>query len=310
MALALTFGDPQAFEALHKVAADHSADARARSAALQALVNAKDPQLLALLNGLLADPALRGPALRGLAAANDEATPQLILKQYRQLTPAEKQDAIQTLASRPAFALALLDAVAAGNIAKSDLSAATVRQIAGIENAQVRQKLEKVWGIVRPPAKDKAALIAKYKTQFTPAVLKQADVAHGRVVFTNTCAQCHTLFDAGGKVGPNLTGSQRANLDYLLENVVDPSAAVAREYQMTIVDTTDGRTINGVVVAENDKGVTIRTTNEDVIIPKDEIAKRRVSPFSMMPEGLLDGLKPEDARDLIGYLSLQQPPGK
>ena len=55
-------------------------------------------------------------------------------------------------------------------------------------------------------------------------MLKQADVAQGRVVFTNTCAQCHTLFDAGGKVGPNLTGSQRANLDYLLENVVDPSA--------------------------------------------------------------------------------------
>ena len=43
---------------------------------------------------------------------------------------------------------------------------------------------------------------------------------------------------------------------------------------MTIVDTTDGRTINGIVVAENEKGVTIRTTNEDVIVPKDEIAKR------------------------------------
>ena len=123
---------------------------------------------------------------------------------------------------------------------------------------------------------------------------------------TASSSSCHTLFDAGGKVGPNLTGSQRANLDYVLENVVDPSAVVARDFQMVIVDTKDGRTINGIVAAENEKSVTIRTTNEDVLVPKDEIEKRRVSPQSMMPEGLLEGLKPEEARDLIAYLASPQ----
>lgn len=75
---------------------------------------------------------------------------------------------------------------------------------------------------------------------------------------------------------------------------------------MVIVDTKDGRTINGIVVNENEKSVTIRTTNEDVLVPKDEVEKRRVSPQSMMPEGLLEGMKPEDARDLIGYLASPQ----
>ena len=44
----------------------------------------------------------------------------------------------------------------------------------------------------------------------------------GRAVFARTCQQCHTLFDIGRKVGPDLTGSNRADLDYVLANVLDP----------------------------------------------------------------------------------------
>lgn len=54
----------------------------------------------------------------------------------------------------------------------------------------------------------------------------------GRAVFQKTCANCHQLFDTGGAIGPNLTGSQRTNLDYLLENMVDPSASVAKDFQV------------------------------------------------------------------------------
>ena len=48
----------------------------------------------------------------------------------------------------------------------------------------------------------------------------------GRAMFTKHCATCHTLFDEGGKTGPNLTGYERDNIDFLLLSVVDPSAAI------------------------------------------------------------------------------------
>ena len=52
-------------------------------------------------------------------------------------------------------------------------------------------------------------------------------------MFAKTCQQCHTLYGVGGKVGPDITGSNRANLDYLLENILDPSAVIPNEYKAT-----------------------------------------------------------------------------
>jgi putative heme-binding domain-containing protein len=130
-------------------------------------------------------------------------------------------------------------------------------------------------------------------------------------VFNKTCAACHTLFDAGGKVGPNLTGSQRANLDYVLENVLDPSAQVANEYRVTVIDTKDDRRLEGIIVGQTEKTLTLRTPTEDILLAKSEIVKQRTSPLSMMPEGLFDGMTPVERRDLVGYLaSPQQVPAR
>jgi putative heme-binding domain-containing protein len=92
--------------------------------------------------------------------------------------------------------------------------------------------------------------------------MRQADRSAGRALFQKTCANCHKLFDAGGAIGPEITGAQRTNLDYLLENLIDPSAAVARDFQMQIIQTTGGRVITGLVVAESENAVTVQTLNE------------------------------------------------
>ena len=77
-----------------------------------------------------------------------------------------------------------------------------------------------------------------------------------------TCAACHTLFGEGGKIGPDITGSNRANLDYILENVLDPSAIVGKDYRMTILALKDGRVVSGLIQKETDSALTIRTIND------------------------------------------------
>jgi len=309
MRLALIFGDPTAMADLLAVSADPRASGQARRQAIAALAQASTPNLPALLRTLLSDGSVRVAALRGLAAYNDEATPPAILKHYDAFDLRARQEAISTLSARSSYALKLLDAVERGAIPRNEISAFHVQQLQSLRNAQVNDRLVRTWGAVRPTAADRAALVAEYKRRLTPAALASADLTHGRAVFAKTCATCHKLFDAGGKIGPELTGSQRANLDYVLSNMLDPSAVVARDYQMTLIQTADGRVLSGIVSREDNVHLSVQTATDSVVVPKEEIEVRQATANSMMPEGLLLSLNDGEVRDLVAYLAspLQTP---
>jgi putative heme-binding domain-containing protein len=179
----------------------------------------------------------------------------------------------------------------------------TVRQLQGLKDRAVNDRIAKAWGVVRPASEERAALTKKYKALLTADYLRGADRSRGRAVYARSCASCHVLFGEGGKVAPELTGSQRANLDYVLENVLDPSAVVPREYQVTVLHLKDGRVVTGVVTQETAKVVTVQTQNELLRLPAAEVEERVPSKLSMMPEGLLAVLKDDEVRDLIAYLA-------
>jgi putative membrane-bound dehydrogenase-like protein len=302
MTLAVTFGDETAVAAMKKTVLDPTADSGGRTTALHVLLRRGKPDLLPILQQLVSDKALRAEAIRGLAAFNDPRTPALLLKAYPTLADAEKEDAVQTLASRPAWALDLLDAVESGSVPRKDVSAFVARQMQGLKDKRVGERLGKVWGQLQPASKQRAALTAKYKAILTDDAIKTADLAKGRLAFVKNCAACHKLYDDGGDVGPALTGSQRSNLDYILENVLDPSAVVPREYQVNVIELRNGRVINGIIKVETDQALTVRTTNETIVVPKGEIESRTVSKLSMMPEGIFDKLTDREVRDLVAYL--------
>src|SRR6185436_2844601 len=106
----------------------------------------------------------------------------------------------------------------------------------------------------------------------------------------------------GGKTGPDLTGGGRDNLDYLLENILDPSAVVTSDFRMSILDLKDGRVLNGLISAKTERTVTVKTMTETLTLERGEIAEIHESTLSLMPEGLLEALTPDQARDLITYL--------
>jgi hypothetical protein len=161
--LALDIGEPKAIKTLRMVAADQGTPPGLRSRALTALVERHAPDLSGELHALLDDRALRGTAIRALAAYNDPATPQRILSRYAMLSESERDDAIATLSARPAWALALLDAVGNKTIPRRDLNATVARQLSALGNEKVRTRLEAVWGSIRPTSNEKTPLITKYK---------------------------------------------------------------------------------------------------------------------------------------------------
>lgn len=299
--LALLFGDNTALTELISQASNPEVAAPVRNASLDSLAQTRRADILPLLQKALGDSAIRTTALRGLAAYDAADTPKLILERYSQFSAPEKAEAINTLASRANYAAALLEAVAAQKVPRNDVTPFSLRQIQAYADPRLQSLLESL-GSVRRVAGDKAALAAKYKQLLTPAALGQANLGHGRTVFQKTCSACHTLFDAGGTLAPELTGSQRGNLDYLLENILDPNAVVWDRYKATYFETKDDRLISGVVVQENESTVTIQTQTGTVTLPVNEITNRRRSNLSMMPEGLFDALEERDVIDLMAYL--------
>jgi hypothetical protein len=214
--LSVTFGDPAAFSALRKTLMDRKLPADQRQAALTSLSGAKDAELPPLLHSLIGDEALRGPALRALAGYDHPQTPEVILKAYSGFNAEAKRDALATLAARAPYAEALMAAVEAKQIAPTDLSADLVRQLQNLNSPQVEATLTKHWGVVRHSPEEKLKLIAQHKQLITAPRAPRPDLSLGRAMFVKTCQQCHVMFGVGGKVGPELTGSNRANLDYLL----------------------------------------------------------------------------------------------
>jgi putative heme-binding domain-containing protein len=99
-----------------------------------------------------------------------------------------------------------------------------------------------------------------------------------------------------------LTGSNRANIDYILENVLDPSAVVGRDYKLTVVLAKDGRLMSGIVREQSARTLTLQTANETIIIAAEDVAQLTPSEVSMMPENIFDTLSPEEIRDLAAYL--------
>jgi putative heme-binding domain-containing protein len=294
---------------LRKTAADANADAPERNRAIAVLSQGNSPGVSELLQQLLEDPAVRVAALRGLASERNATTPKSILTQYSSFDAAARQEAISALASRREYAIALLDAMEQGVVPRDDMTAFHAQQLQSLQDAGVDKRLAKLWGAVRVMPDDRTALVAQQKARLTPDELASADLSHGRAVFEKTCATCHRLFNSGGTIGPDLTGSQRANLDYVLSNVLDPSAIVAKDYQLTVFQMADGRVLTGIIVQENQHSVTVQTANERVVIPRDEIEASNPSEVSMMPDRLLDPLSDADIRDLVGYLaSAQQVP--
>ena len=303
--LNVLFGDGHALEEVKRLALDNSASLDVRMSALKSVIEARPPDLRVVCERLVRVTFLNAVAVRGLALFDDPAIGVTLAKSYRAFHPSERSVVIETLASRPAFAVALLDQIAAGGIPRQDLSAFHARQIRGLGSPVLTERLAQVWGVERDSAADRRDQIAALKSKLGASVLARADRGRGRAVFEKVCASCHKLYGYGGEIGPDLTGAGRDNLDYLLENLVDPSASVSADFRMVVVAMNDGRALNGLVRARTDRTLTLQTQTEALVLDRREIETIEPSPLSLMPDGLLTPLSEPETRDLLAYLMHQ-----
>ena len=299
LAISQIFGDTKAIASALACVQDSSVAAAQRCSTLSLLLGQQNQEASQLLKVLIDEPALTLSAIRGYAVVRNDEAPAVLISRYSKLNAQQQRAVIETLASRKAYAEALLEALKTNQIQPSAVPVQVARSLKNL----LGKKFTNVYGALPVVGAEREHLIKKYKKLCKPSAVAAADASRGRAVFQKTCAACHVLYGEGGKVGPELTGANRANLDYILLNSVYPSLDVPHAYRTVSVLTVDGRIVNGVLAEEDGTKIVLRTPEQPrVVIAKEDIDFRKISPQSMMPDGQLDAMKPQEVIDLVKYL--------
>ena len=300
LGIAQQFGDTEAAHQFITTVLDNGVPIEQRVKALKALAKKQRVELSLELPSLYNDPKLRIEAIRATAEYDKDELGKLLIEKYPQFNATEKLETVQTLASRPAYGWMLTRALRTNVIPKSDVPVYAARQLLRV----VGSGFLEVWGApLDELSNGQNAAYNKYKALLTDEAIANASALNGRLLFSRTCGPCHKMYNEGGTLGPDITGSNRANVDYLLSNVLNPSGEIQDDYKMVVVTSSDGRTYVGNIVAENERQITLRVVGQDaIVINKSDIQARETTDTSMMPQGLFNTLTDAEVLDMMAYL--------
>jgi putative heme-binding domain-containing protein len=253
------------------------------------------------------DSDVRRKAIHGLQRGDHEVIPHVLIRIATETDDLQiRQSALTVLSGRPAWAKTIVETVTLKFLPKEALTIDQLLVMKGHQDPALSAQIEKHWGNLRQPNE------LKQKRIHDTIVLvrnQPGDAEAGAAVFAQACAACHQLFGKGGTIGPELTGYERGNLEFLVTAVADPNLGVREEFELTTVTlrpregSEEPTVLSGFVKALTNTQLTLQDlTGHTSVIATRDILKKENSPVSLMPDGLLDTLTDEQIRDLFAYL--------
>lgn len=307
LALAVKTGNPEAVKKALAVIGDNKATNANRLALIQAFAEAGNraviPAMLQIFTAGRGSSPLRQGVLPLAAKFDDVALPTAVIKGYEARfsgTQPIKDAAHRMLASREAWAKLFLAEVDRWSIKAKDVAPDIVQQLALYRDPEIQRLVRKHWPVAaKLSSQEKLAELNRYKA----IVAKGGDAAKGKTLFVQSCAACHMLFGEGGKIGPDLTGYERANPDFWLTGILEPSAEIREGYGAYTAKLKGGQTLIGMLVQQDAQNVVLRDmAGQQHTARVADVEKLEAFPQSLMPEGLLAGMSEQELRDLFAYL--------
>lgn len=303
--LAVLWNEPQGKDFLASILFDPGLSPQKRIEALNLAKKASPELLKDAVARILSDeindsPELSLAAVRAIKDLPAETNPvPWALDHWKTLSPTLRLAASESLSSRTEWTKSFLAAIEDKQIPASDVAMTVVRQLMNSNDTKLKDKAKALFGAFRESTEDIKSLIAQKKQA---CLTGEADLANGKLMFTATCMVCHEFHGGGQKVGPDLIGSGRSNLDALLANVIDPNQIIGNGYENISVSTKDGRTLAGRIVEDTPGHVKLLGAGGAAqVVPRDQIASLTNTKQSLMPMGF--GSLPDTAfRDLIWYI--------
>ncbi len=310
VSFALRLGSRTGRRAAREFVGDAGRPLAERIALLRSLSQLRDARTLPLLielfqSGRNPEP-LRLAALNGMRRYADERIPAALLAATERLAGDLRRTAFSVMAGRPSWAARLLRAVDRGEVHRESVAYPDLLLMQRHGGPLIRELLRKHWGVLRQPEAAKLERMAAVRRALAEG---DGEATRGRALFESACGSCHRLFDSGRAVGPDLTGYERDNLEFLLAAIVDPNLAVREEFELVTLTLrpAPGESEPAVLAGFLEQGDGNRLTLRDLagnksVVGVRDIAGRERSRLSVMPEGLLDGMSDRQVRDFFAFL--------
>ncbi|MDA1272459.1 MAG: ThuA domain-containing protein [Verrucomicrobia bacterium] len=250
--------------------------------------------------------SIRKAALTALSQFSDLTIGESVVALYNQLDKETRTAAQTLLASRANWSTMFVEAVNSGMIPQDTVSLNTVRKIKLHKDPQLVALAEHAWGNTGTPTSAEMDQEIKRLAEVVRAGI--GDPYKGRTLFGNSCAQCHTLFTQGGRIGPDLTAFKRDDLENMLLSIVNPSAEIREGYENYLVETKDDRSFAGFLAEKDNRVIVLRGLDgQNILLNRSELVEMKAAGMSLMPEALLSSMDEQDTRDLFAYLRSTQP---
>ena len=280
-----------------------------RIAAAKALMSINPAGHVAELGGVLNNPA-ESPKIReqcALALGGGSTAAQQVL--IAALPTAELSLQVQIglgLASNAEGAEAFLEAVANGKASARLLQDRGIKdRLTAAKPADLDASLVKLTKGLPPADEARQKLIDDRVNGFRQS---QASAATGAEVFKKNCMVCHSLDGQGALIGPQLDGVGGRGAARIAEDILDPSRNVDKAFRVTLFTMKDGDIQSGLFRREEGEMVVIANgSGKETSIPKKDIAERKESELSLMPDNFSQVLPPEDFFNLLAFLTTKSP---
>ena len=274
-------------------------DLRARVAANLIGVRNVDPSVIPAVIRLItpgSSSALQKRAIEALGTAPEGSL--ALVGSFTKLPSDQIENAFAQILKRAESTAAFIEAVAAKRIDVTLLGPARLHRLRTHGDPKIAARATQVIDELKgPEAKEKEALIARFR----PEVEKVGDVVNGKKLFTPNCAGCHVFKGEGRNLAPNLTGMGAHGAADLLVHILDPNRLVEPNFISVSIETKGGDQFDGIIDRENAAEVVLRDASSDHTLRTVDIANRRSTGRSLMPEGF-EALGAEGLRDILAYI--------
>jgi putative membrane-bound dehydrogenase-like protein len=246
-------------------------------------------------------PITRAAAWQAMGRLMSDREIDVMINEYPASSNSMKAQIRDLLLTRPDACQKLLESVESGRIPKADFDLNQVARMESLGSLVLKEKAFRIWGRVQSATpEERLAEVRRLNNDLRAA---DGDLAKGRVLFTNHCGRCHKLNGEGNAIGPELTGANRTDRQWLLTSLVDPSGVVRKEYQSQILEMKDGRVMDVLIISQTGGLLkVIDSQGKEFQVIAGEVIDRRDSPTSLMPDGLYKLFRPQELRDLFAYL--------